>query len=94
MLRVAIISVVIVVLDLALLWMGWIAPAEMNQLELSRAYAAQADHPSRETDDALARLQKATWAKQFEIGVAFSAGAFFVTAAGFFLVGRRFERRH
>ena len=91
--RIAVIVLLVVVLDLVLLWMGWMAPVEMNQVPLSRAYAAQIDNPTPETQEALERLQKATWTNQMQIGLAFSAGVFVVTAGGFFIAGRQFERR-
>jgi hypothetical protein len=90
--RVAVIVLLVLILDAVLLLMGCVGPLEMNQLDLMRAYRAQADNPTPETQHALERLQKATWTKQMEIGLAFSAGVLVVTAAGFFIAGRSFER--
>jgi hypothetical protein len=65
---------------------------EVNMVQISRALAAQMDNPSPENKRALDAAKRKASLIQLEAGAGAGVAIFIVTAGGFFIAGRRFER--
>jgi hypothetical protein len=92
MVRVAFIVLSVVVIDVVLLWVGFLGTMDINVLPLAQAYSAHSHHPTEKTQRDLDVLRRATAVTQFKVRAVFSALVFVVTAAGFFIAGRHSAR--
>jgi hypothetical protein len=92
MLRVAFIVLSVIVIDVALLWVGFLGTMDLNVLPLARAYGVHSHHPTEKTQRDLDVLRHTTAVEQFRIRAVFCAVVFVVTAAGFFIAGRHSAR--
>ncbi|MEY2536269.1 MAG: hypothetical protein QOG67_9 [Verrucomicrobiota bacterium] len=93
MLRVILTILCVLILDFLLWYVGWVGTVDVNMIQIARAYHAYAQNPTPESQDALADAQDAAGLVRLKYRAGFGVVIFFVTAGGFFLAGRQFERR-
>ena len=93
--RIVCTTVLVLIVDCALLFIAVMGPLEVNMHQISRALAAQTEHPSPENKRTLDAEKKKAASIQFATLAATGVAVFLITAGGFFIAGRQFERsRH
>jgi hypothetical protein len=86
-------AVLVLIVDCGLLFLATMGLLEANMVQISRTLAAQMDNPSPENKRALDAAKRKASLIQLETGAGVGVAIFIVTAGGFFIAGRQFERR-
>jgi ABC-type microcin C transport system permease subunit YejB len=91
--RIALTIVSVLVVDFVFLVVAMLGPLEANMVQISRALAAQMDNPTPENKRALDAAKRKAAVTQLQTRAAFGVAILIVTAGGFFIAGRQFQRR-
>jgi hypothetical protein len=93
MARVFLIIALVLTLDVALFFLGWGGVVTTDMLEAGRAARAYGKNPTFENQRRLNTTRQQAEIAQSKVTAVFSLGILLVTASGFFIAGREFERR-
>ena len=91
--RIILIILSVLILDFALFFVGWIGTVDLGMRDAQRAVAAQMDNPTPENRKAVDAAYEKAQLAQFKVRGCFAAVIFVLTAGGFFIAGRQYERR-
>lgn len=91
--RIALTIVSVLVVDLVFIFVAMLGPLDANMVQVSRALGAQMDNPTPENKRALDAAKRKAAMIQLQTRAALGAAILIVTAGGFFIAGRQFQRR-
>lgn len=91
--RIVVTIILVLLLDCVLFYIAIVGTLDVNMVQISRALGAQMDNPSPEDQRALDAAKREAALIQFKIRLGFGVAIVVLTAGGFFVVGRQFERR-
>jgi hypothetical protein len=93
MFRVALTIAAALAVDFLVFFVGWGGSIDMNMIEIARTLHAQTETPTPENKRAFDAAWRKGEIQQFNVRAVSSMIILVVTAGGFFISGRQFERR-